>query len=565
MKKILRDGSTWRLLIFTLLLIAVYGILSFRHGFSDIPSAKINDVFVKTISTLKLAPEELDEFVIVAIDNDSIDFSNMRWPWRRGFMGDILNDISIGNPKSVFFDFVLTGRSEMEEDERLQNVLSDMKNVIIASFINENGLPVFPHPIFTESAYAHGFINNPFDKDNIIRRSRTMSLSKLSVDERVGDYSGIVKLVSFYNGISDDYITYNAKKKSIESVLPVKSGFPIKLNDDRTMSVNYSFSPSKFTIIPAWKVFKRQISVDTFKNKIVLMGVTAELTHDMYKTPLGTLPGIVIKAYELATVLSQGSISRFSYLFEYLILIVLLFIVGLFSYRFVLGRGFGIFCSMMLIYYAFYFILVWNNVYTDGFAPILLGGLIYIGANFYKQVRLRHDINKLQVLAVTDSLTGLYVRRYFQLRLKYEWSHARKTGSPFSLLMLDIDFFKNVNDTYGHLCGDMVLSKVSFIIQECCRKVDVVCRYGGEEFAIILAQTDHEGASFLAEKIRSTVEKTLFTYEQQEVKTSISCGITTYGRQAAESPEELIARADDCLYKAKEGGRNRVVSCSDKC
>lgn len=561
MKKILKDISTGKLLLCTVLAVFLYAICSINYNAFDIPAAKINDVFLRLSAPVKPVPAELDEFVILAIDSDSIDFSNMRWPWRRGFTAEILEQLALGAPKTVFFDFVLTGRSDAEEDARLQKALTKLGNVFIASFIDDSGLLILPHPIFTEAAYGTGFVNNPFDLDNIIRRSRMVSLSKLSVDERVGDYSGMVKLFALYNGFSSDALLLDAKEKTIDSKTPIVGSFPIKLNADRTMSVNFSFTPDKFKVVPAWKVFKKQIDPSVFKDKIVLVGATAELTHDMYRTPLGIMPGIYVKGYELATMLSQDFVSRLSPQLEYLILTVLLFVIALFSYRFILSRGFFVFLSAMLVYYFFYLALTYNNIYTDGFAPLFMGAMIYIGANFYKQVRLRHDINKLQLLAVTDSLTGLYVRRYFQLRLQYEWSHARKTRVPFSLLMLDVDFFKKINDTYGHLCGDMVLAKVSAIIQECCRKVDIVCRYGGEEFAIVLSQTDNDGAIFLAEKIRSSIENASFVYEGQDVKVTISCGSTTYGKHPADAPEELIAQADDCLYKAKEGGRNKVVSC----
>ena len=564
MKKTTKESPNWKLLFLTVSAIAFYALFSLRFGFFDVPSARINDFFVRLAANVRQTPEQLDDFIILTVDNDSVDFSNMRWPWRRGFMADILRDVSESEPKAVFFDFVLTGRSEPSEDEHLQETLYNMGNVIIASFINENGLPVIPHPVFTEAAYSYGFINNPFDKDDIIRRSRVMSLSKLSVDERAGDYSAVVKLFAFAQGLSGDDLYFSKSKLSIDSKRTNRS-FPVRLNNDRTMEVNYAFSPDKFNIVPAWKVFKRQLPQGVFKDKLVLMGVTAELTHDMYRTPLGILPGIMIKAYELATMLTGRYVTRLPYAVEYVIFVVLLFFVAIFSYRFILGRGFLVFCILMLCYYFFYFAAVINNIYTDGFAPVFLGALLYIGANFYKQVRLRRDINKLQLLAVTDSLTGLYLRRYFQLRLKYEWSHARKTKAPFSLLMLDIDFFKKINDTYGHTCGDLVLSKVSGIIKECCRKVDIICRYGGEEFAIILPQTDHEGAGFLAEKIRATVETMSFDYDGQTINASVSCGIATYGKHEVEAPEELITLADDCLYKAKESGRNRVITCIDTC
>lgn len=561
MKRMIKDSSTWKLLVCTILAILLYLFLNIRYSLFTVPELKIHDFFVRTCASFKQAPEVLDDIVVVAIDNDSIDFSNMRWPWRRGFIADILTELDKGRPNALFFDFVLSGRSEYDEDKRLQSVIDSLGNVMIASFVDEDGLLVLPHPIFVDSAYTTGFVNNPFDDDSIIRRSRVMLLSRLSLDERVGEYSGMMKMLMFDQGLSFDDLRYWPKEQLIDSVIETGEAFPLPLNDERYMEINFSFMPKELTVVPAWKIFRGQADPKLFENKLVLFGATSELTHDTYKTPLGLLPGIYIKAYELATMLSGEYIKAVPTWIEYSVLAIILFMIALFSYRFVLGRGFIMFAFILGAYYFVYLFLVWNNVRADALAPLLVGATIYVGANFYKQVRLRHDINKLQLLAVTDSITGLYVRRYFQLRLQYEWSHSKKTRSVFSLLMMDIDFFKKINDTYGHLCGDMVLEQVSRLIQDCCRKVDIICRYGGEEFAVILPQTDNEGAKYLAEKIRTTIEKYKFTYEGQNVQVTTSCGVSTYGRIQAEAPEELIAQADDCLYKAKESGRNKVVSC----
>lgn len=561
MKRLIKDISTWKLLVCTILVMVLYIFLNGQYGLLTIPELKIHDFFVRTCAGLKQAPAAIDDIVVIAIDNDSIDFSNMRWPWRRGFIADILMEMDFGRPKGVFFDFVLSGRSEPTEDKKLQSAFDTLGNVMIASFVDETGLLVLPHPIFVDSSYATGFVNNPFDSDSIIRRSRVMLLSRLSVDDRVGEYSGMMKMLMFDQGLSFDDLRYWPKEKQVDSVIDKGTVFPLPLNDDRFMEINFSFMPNKLNVVPAWKIFRQQVDPNVFNNKLVLFGTTSELAHDTYTTPLGMLPGIYIKAYELITMLSGSYVKTLPLWFEYSLLTIILFLIALFSYRFVLGRGFVTFAFILTAYYLWYVVLVWNNVRADALAPLLVGALIYVGANFYKQVRLRHDINKLQLLAVTDSITGLYVRRYFQLRLHYEWTHSKKTRSLFSLLMMDIDFFKKINDTYGHLCGDMVLEQVSAILQECCRKVDIICRYGGEEFAIILPQTDNEGAIYLAEKIRSTIESSKFTYEGQNVEVRISCGVATYGRIPADAPEELIAQADDCLYKAKESGRNQVVCC----
>ncbi len=166
----------------------------------------------------------------------------------------------------------------------------------------------------------------------------------------------------------------------------------------------------------------------------------------------------------------------------------------------------------------------------------------------------------IKALSYTDGMTGLHNYRFFRLRLKEEVARARRDGTPVSLIILDVDHFKNYNDTLGHPAGDEVLRKVSSILRKSVRDNDIVARYGGEEFAIILPGTDEVGAYSLAERIRSKVEKSHFhNQEIQPLGTiTVSLGTATFPADAV-TVEDLVITADRALYQAKNSGRNRVV------
>ncbi len=170
----------------------------------------------------------------------------------------------------------------------------------------------------------------------------------------------------------------------------------------------------------------------------------------------------------------------------------------------------------------------------------------------------------IKALSYTDGMTGLHNYRFFRLRLKQEVARARRDGSPVSLIILDVDHFKNYNDTLGHPAGDDVLRKVSSILRKSVRDNDIVARYGGEEFAIILPGTDEEGAYSLAERIRSKVEKSHFhNQEIQPLGTlTVSLGTATFPRDAV-TMEDLVITADRALYQAKNTGRNRVIQAHE--
>jgi len=161
-------------------------------------------------------------------------------------------------------------------------------------------------------------------------------------------------------------------------------------------------------------------------------------------------------------------------------------------------------------------------------------------------------------LAVTDALTGVFNHRYFQEQLNVEVLRAHRYKHPISLMMFDIDHFKTYNDKYGHLEGDRILREVAGAIRANLRQVDILCRYGGDEFVVILPYTDSGGAQVVAEKIRAMVCKMCYAKgaEAESVPVSVSGGVASY-RHGMER-DELISSADKALYIAKAAGRNKI-------
>lgn len=163
---------------------------------------------------------------------------------------------------------------------------------------------------------------------------------------------------------------------------------------------------------------------------------------------------------------------------------------------------------------------------------------------------------RLELMAVTDGLTGLYNHRFIFERLEEEIAKVARYGRPLSIIMLDIDNFKQVNDTFGHRAGDEVILSVAHAIMASLRKTDVAGRYGGEEFLVLLPETDLKAAHIVAEKIRNTVA--LLQFETKDLAVTISAGVAE--AEKGESFEALINRADAKLYTAKRNGKNRVES-----
>lgn len=174
------------------------------------------------------------------------------------------------------------------------------------------------------------------------------------------------------------------------------------------------------------------------------------------------------------------------------------------------------------------------------------------------QKELLETNKRLERLSITDGLTGLYNHRYFQDELARAFEESERYGRPLSLVIIDLDFFKKINDTHGHAVGDEVLKAVSKMFQESIRSTDLVARYGGEEFTVMMPETTLDDALAFAEKIRALVAARAVPTQAGPIPITVSIGVSMAPDPAIATARELIVAADDALYRAKGGGRNQV-------
>lgn len=228
-----------------------------------------------------------------------------------------------------------------------------------------------------------------------------------------------------------------------------------------------------------------------------------------------------------------------------------------------------LFMVFFLCGYFGYAVANWRQSSTayDLVVPVIF----FIGAVFVEMVcslalRTAIDIKRISALeqeTITDPLMNIFNRRYLERRLKEEVVRAQRYKLPLAVLMLDIDFFKRINDTHGHQAGDLVLQQLGHLLVEFVRETDIVARYGGEEMLVILPNTGIEAAALLAERLRQTVAEYVIVAngsgeKRIDIRMTVSIGVAGSSRQILDSPT-LIAKADRALYQAKHAGRNRVV------
>ncbi|MDD5617653.1 MAG: diguanylate cyclase [Candidatus Omnitrophica bacterium] len=566
MFRFLRDKNFLKILFIAILITLAYSFLLGKLNAVTIAKLKFIDLFSNISRQIKPLYKNADKIVIVAIDERSFKALNKRWPWDRAIFGEAIDQIQSYKPKLICFDFSFMGESQNKaEDFSLAQSMRNSANVIVASHFDARGQYITPDAGISDAALAYGFVNKPRDNDYYVRRARLFYFSR---DGKIIDLSFELKTICKYLDIELKEILYNPRDGVIR--LPKASDrrnyIDFSIRSDGTIPINYRMRFQDFETIPFWQALREDLPKDTFNDKIVLIGLTGEVSHDTYNTPMGILPGAAIVANSLLMYLNNDFIKELPAKINLLILLFFVIIIVFATYRLNAAKGliFIIFAIASFTGLSIYLSL--HNYWADYFGVILLSSLFYLGITAYKYIQLMIESVHLKTLAITDGMTGLYVHRYFQIRLQNEFERVTRYKLNLSLIMIDIDHFKAINDTYGHQQGDFILKSLAKIMLELSRKIDIVARYGGEEFCIVLPHTSQDGALIYAERLRNTVESSDFKIasSSKNMKVTISLGIAGLDETKAQSPEELIKLADSALYQAKETGRNKSCTANTK-
>lgn len=196
--------------------------------------------------------------------------------------------------------------------------------------------------------------------------------------------------------------------------------------------------------------------------------------------------------------------------------------------------------------------------------PLEDGDYLYIGNSIFRFLsggNIESDFHEeIYRLTIIDALTDIHNKRYFLEFLDRELARSNRHGRPLTLLLFDIDHFKDINDTRGHLCGDYTLSKLAGLVKTVISQDELFARYGGEEFAIVLPETSLEGGVQAGDRIRALVEQHAFQFEDQPYRITVSVGAATTAGDGSMTTFELLSQADDKLYQAKHQGRNQVAA-----
>ncbi len=531
--------------------------------------------------------------VIVAIDDGSYEYildKYGEWPLQRDVYAKLVDLIELQNPKSIAFDlmFVKSMKSANDADAALVNIFNKYDNVYTAMNLDDQPddlrlpakLPETLSVNIKNESRKTDFDYLEYSNCRTILEEIMNSTSNIGMINVVRADDGVLRKMPLflkYQGkyypqlglkVALDYLGLKDKKSfdvDKNSKLLLKGEKTIDVDNDGSVILNWYGPAGTFENIPMYKLIKvingEEKNTFDFHNKIVYFGATASSLFDIKTVPVDKVyPGVEVQTTYVNNIIDGSLIHRVPSYANALIGIVLILItIGVVL---VIPSMPVSVCLLMTVYLAYimltYYLMKFFNLWIEIVSPLSLALFAFVITVVIKYLIKSRDFDAQYKLATTDGLTELYNHRYFQEQMQMHVSHAKRYDTVFSLIIIDIDFFKKFNDNFGHQSGDAVLRQVAFELKKNVRATDIVCRYGGEEMSIILPNTRNEEAIAIANKLCTIIaSKKLKLSNGRESNVTISLGVSTFGLDA-QTPAELIEAADKRLYNAKANGRNRV-------
>lgn len=536
--------------------------------------------------------------VILSIDDTSLEVLEDtlgRWPWSRDTYTQVINYLESGGVNSIAFDLMFIGYQKGFEDKdiALAKAIAKNDNVYVSMNFDtrETKAPPKLPDVLKVNLENNSKINLSwltYSNCRLILNEILSSSPNIGIINFARDDDGISRRAPLFFRYNDGYYPYLAFKlaynylkkkenlnidkfvinKDKQLVIGNKN---IHLDDDGLMLINWYGPDHTFQYVPLWQVMKSIHDIKSgkkpilppgfFKDKVVFVGVTATSLYDIKGTPLSSIfPGVEAQATVFNNIIDGNSIKKASNTVNILISVFLCIITGLLVLKLKSSFLSSFLTLLMAALYIVYasFMLIHNFVWIGIASQIIVIMLTFTFMYIIKYLMKSRDFEYTYKLATTDGLTGLHNHRFFQEHLVNSIERSKRYKNNFSLLLIDIDFFKKFNDTYGHQAGDAVLRQVADTLKKTVRSLDLVARYGGEEMAIVLENVDIEEAIVIANKVCSTVAERMFRLsETVEKNVTISIGVATYPLHG-ETPATLIEFADQGLYRAKESGRNQI-------
>lgn len=531
------------------------------------------------------------DIVIVAIDDATYEYildNYGEWPLPRDVYAKVINYLEHQNPRIIAFDlmFVKSLKSKNEADKALIDAFEKYDNVFTSMNFDNQPEDLRTPPTLPQKISINVKNNSSVDFSNLtFTNCRTILEGILNVSSNIGIINvsrsddGVLRKMPLVVKYKDNYYPQLALKVGLSYLGDTAAEFEIDKNSnfiigdrkiyldkDGSAILNWYGPAGTYTYIPMYQLIKAingektELDYD-FSNKIIYFGTTAASLFDIKTVPTGKIyPGVEVQATYVNNIIDNNFIKKVDRGYTIALSVLLALLIASVVTR--VSSAFA--ASMMslstyLIYLLIaYYAMRFENLWLEVIYPLIFSIVAFTCAYIIKYLIKSRDFEQQYKLATTDGLTELYNHRYFQEQMRMQVEQSKRYNNNFSLIIIDIDFFKKFNDTFGHQSGDAVLRQVAQTLKRNVRATDIVCRYGGEEMSIILPNTSKDEAQSTAEKICQRVASRKFKLAQdKETNVTISLGVSTFPNDG-DTASKVIDAADKRLYNAKHNGRNQV-------
>lgn len=531
------------------------------------------------------------DIVIVAIDDATYEYildNYGEWPLPRDTYAKIVNYLEKQNPRIIAFDlmFVKSLKSKNQADKELTEIFKKYNNVFTSMNFDNQSEDLRIPPNLPQKLTIDIKNNSKIDFSQLTYKNcRTIIDEIINATSNIGIINvsrsddGILRKMPLVVKYKDDYYPQLALKVGLNYLGEKQTSFEIDkhsefklgdrkiyLDNDGSAILNWYGPAGTYTYIPMYQLIKAVNGEKTeldynFSNKIIYFGTTAASLFDIKTVPTGKIyPGVEVQATYVNNIIDNNFIKKVNRGYT----IALSILLALFIASVVTRVSSAFTASMMSLSAYFIYILVayysmkYENLWLEVVYPLIFSIAAFTFAYVVKYLIKSRDFEQQYKLATTDGLTELYNHRYFQEQIRMQIEQSKRYNHNFSLIIIDIDFFKKFNDTFGHQSGDAVLRQVAQTLKKNVRATDIVCRYGGEEMSIILPNTGKDEAFSTAQKICERVASKKFKLAgDKETNVTISLGVSTFPYDGDSAPA-IIEAADKRLYNAKNNGRNQV-------
>lgn len=531
------------------------------------------------------------DIVIVAIDDATYEYildNYGEWPLPRDTYAKIVNYLEKQNPRIIAFDlmFVKSLKSKNQADKELTEIFKKYNNVFTSMNFDNQSEDLRIPPNLPQKLTIDIKNNSKIDFSQLTYKNcRTIIDEIINATSNIGIINvsrsddGILRKMPLVVKYKNDYYPQLALKVGLNYLGEKQTSFEIDkhsefklgdrkiyLDNDGSAILNWYGPAGTYTYIPMYQLIKAVNGEKTeldynFSNKIIYFGTTAASLFDIKTVPTGKIyPGVEVQATYVNNIIDNNFIKKVNRGYT----IALSILLALFIASVVTRVSSAFTASMMSLSAYFIYILVayysmkYENLWLEVVYPLIFSIAAFTFAYVVKYLIKSRDFEQQYRLATTDGLTELYNHRYFQEQIRMQVEQSKRYNNNFSLIIIDIDFFKKFNDTFGHQSGDAVLRQVAQTLKKNVRATDIVCRYGGEEMSIILPNTGKDEAFSTAQKICERVASKKFKLAgDKETNVTISLGVSTFPYDGDNAPA-IIEAADKRLYNAKNNGRNQV-------